>query len=130
MHSTDRTVPLVAWRGVVDLDVLCRGSKKRIPGVMYNIDRPALVPSIAWRGNVEEAGTSARLGLALRTLDAQISWEGLKRPAADSSAPFASLELASKRAATFDQGSEYLVQQSEEVGSFLQMPVMQHVHRQ
>ena len=98
------------------LGVICRGSKKRIPGVMYNIDRPALVPSMAWRGSVEEAGTSARLGLAIRTLDTQIPWEGLKRPAADSSAPFASLELSSKRQAASGRGSEYLVHQPEEVG--------------
>lgn len=120
----------MAWRAVGDLSLACRGSKKRIPGVMYNIDRPTLVPSMAWRGDVEEAGTSARLGLALRTLDAQISWEGLKRPAADSSAPFASLELASKRAATFDIGSEYLVQQSEEVGSANTMPALEQMHGQ
>lgn len=120
----------MAWRGVGDLSCACRGSKKRIPGVMYNIDRPALVPSMAWRGDVEEAGTSARLGLALRTLDAQISWEGLKRPTTDSSAPFASLELASKRAATFDIGSEYLVQQSEEVGSANTMPALEQMHGQ
>ncbi|KAK9838020.1 hypothetical protein WJX74_009849 [Apatococcus lobatus] len=92
-----------------------RGSKKRIPGVMYNIDRPALVPSLVWRGVVEDAVTSARLGLALRTLDTQISWEGLKRPAADSGAPFASLEISAKQLAASGQGSEYLIHQPEEV---------------
>lgn len=82
---------------------------------------------MAWRGNVEEAGTSARLGLALRTLDTQICWEGLKRPAADGNVPFASLELASRRTAASGQGSEYLVQQSEEVGSSKRASMMQQM---
>ncbi|KAK9868990.1 hypothetical protein WJX84_004562 [Apatococcus fuscideae] len=91
------------------------GSKKRIPGVIYNIDQPALVPSLGWRGRVEGAGTAARLGLALRTLDVQISWEGLKRPSPDSGVPFASLEIVFKRPASSGQGSEYQLHRMEEV---------------
>ena len=99
------------------LAVLRRGSKKRIPGVLYNIDRPALVPSLLWESRVEDAGTAAGLGMALRVLDAQIGWEGLKKPAADSGAPFACLELAGKRQTGSGRGAEYLVHQPEpEVG--------------
>ncbi len=97
--------------------MLCRGSKKRIPGVLYNIDRPALIPSLLWESRVEDAGTAAGLGTALRVLDAQIGWEGLKKPAADSGAPFACLELADKRPTGSGRGVEYLVHQPEpEVG--------------
>ena len=114
-------MPMMAFLGLT-LCCMRRGSKKRIPGVIYNIDQPALVPSLGWRGRVEGAGTAARLGLALRTLDVQISWEGLKRPSPDSGGPFASLEIVFKRPASSGQGSEYQLHQPEEVrGSRFQL---------
>ncbi|KAK9815815.1 hypothetical protein WJX72_010117 [[Myrmecia] bisecta] len=92
-----------------------QGGLKRIAGVRYGSKHPVLTPRLAWRGSMQAALTASQLALQLRSLDAHVQWEGLKRPPADSDNAMVNAELLQKRPAA-GGGFEYLLQMNTDGG--------------
>ena len=89
---------------------LCRGGKKRIPGVKYSEKVLKVTPQLAWRAAMESAATTPQLALALRTLDAHLRWDDLRRPTGECKDPHLLAELRGRRAAGARvAGYEYLL---------------------
>lgn len=87
-----------------------RGGKRRVAGAVYDQRAPALAPRAAWRAGMQTARDAAELALRLRTLEAALQWDALKRPTAEGA--WAGAQLLERRpaaAAGARAGWEYLL---------------------